>query len=150
MLRIFIGWDQREPIAYDVAKFSLEKRASIPVDVPPIKLEDLVERSLYARGRPACLHRVHLFALLHAVARRLQGLGAVLRLRFPVLRRCRRAAAISGRHVKAVYCVQHDYRPKERVKMDGKVQTTYPRKNWSSFMLFNCEHPSTQPVDARR
>jgi hypothetical protein len=30
--------------------------------------------------------------------------------------------------------------------MDGKVQTNYPRKNWSSFMLFNCEHPSTKTL----
>ena len=43
---------------------------------------------------------------------------------------------------KAVQCVQHDYTPKETTKMDGAVQTAYPRKNWSSLMLFNCEHPS--------
>jgi hypothetical protein len=29
--RVFIGWDSREPIAYDVARHSLLKRASIPV-----------------------------------------------------------------------------------------------------------------------
>jgi hypothetical protein len=45
---------------------------------------------------------------------------------------------------KAIYCVQHDYRPKETVKMDGAVQTTYPRKNWSSLMLFNCDRPSVR------
>lgn len=47
---------------------------------------------------------------------------------------------------KAVLCAQHDYQPKDAVKMDGKIQTAYPRKNWSSFMLFNCEHPSTQKL----
>jgi hypothetical protein len=45
---------------------------------------------------------------------------------------------------KAVMCVQHDYVPKEATKMDGQVQTVYPRKNWSSCMFFNCDHPSTQ------
>jgi hypothetical protein len=40
--------------------------------------------------------------------------------------------------------VQHDYRPTEKTKMDGAVQTVYPRKNWSSLMLFNCEHPSVR------
>ena len=54
MLRIFIGWDQREPIAYDVAKHSIEKRASVPVDVQPIKLQDLV-----ARGVANTLRRDH-------------------------------------------------------------------------------------------
>ena len=33
---------------------------------------------------------------------------------------------------------QHDYNPTETVKMGGKVQTQYPRKNWSSLMLMNC------------
>ena len=42
----------------------------------------------------------------------------------------------------AVMCVQHDYTPKEGIKMDGQKQTIYPRKNWSSVMLFNCAHPS--------
>ena len=36
-----------------------------------------------------------------------------------------------------VSCVQHDYVPKQQTKMDGKVQHQYPRKNWSSFMVFN-------------
>jgi hypothetical protein len=30
--------------------------------------------------------------------------------------------------------------------MDGVPQTAYPRKNWSSFMLMNCSHPSTQQL----
>ncbi len=44
----------------------------------------------------------------------------------------------------AVQCVQHDYRPSESTKMDGKTQTHYPRKNWSSLMLFNCVHADTR------
>ena len=30
--------------------------------------------------------------------------------------------------------------------MDGAVQTVYPRKNWSSLMLFNCDHPSVRAL----
>ena len=30
--------------------------------------------------------------------------------------------------------------------MDGKVQSTYPRKNWSSFMIFNCDHPDVRAL----
>jgi hypothetical protein len=37
----------------------------------------------------------------------------------------------------AVYVCQHDYTPKDASKFLGAVQTTYPRKNWSSFMLFD-------------
>ena len=38
----------------------------------------------------------------------------------------------------ALRVVQHDYRPTATTKMDGKAQTVYPRKNWSSLMLMNC------------
>jgi len=48
--RIYIGWDKREPIAYDVAESSLQRNESIPVSVEPIKLDDLVKKGLYTRG----------------------------------------------------------------------------------------------------
>ncbi len=51
---------------------------------------------------------------------------------------------------KAFYCVQHDYQPKGGVKMDGKVQTSYPRKNWSSCMLFNRERKLTPELINRQ
>ena len=44
--RIFIGWDQREPEAYEVARFSLERHASIPVEVSAIKLDELKARGI--------------------------------------------------------------------------------------------------------
>lgn len=45
---------------------------------------------------------------------------------------------------KAVMCVHHDYAPPEDKKMDGQMQTLYRRKNWSSLMLFNNEHPKNR------
>ena len=44
----------------------------------------------------------------------------------------------------AISCVQHDYAPRNTTKMDGLAQTSYPRKNWSSLMVFNCEHIDTK------
>ncbi|KAL4196273.1 hypothetical protein AMTRI_Chr04g245330 [Amborella trichopoda] len=38
----------------------------------------------------------------------------------------------------AIMCVKHEYTQKESTKMDGIVQTVYPRKNWSSIVLYNC------------
>jgi len=32
------------------------------------------------------------------------------------------------------------------VKMDGQAQTKYARKNWSSMMLFNCDHPANKAL----
>ncbi len=44
----------------------------------------------------------------------------------------------------AVMCVKHDYRPNKKTKMNGKTQNLYPRKNWSSMVLWNNEHPSNK------
>lgn len=40
----------------------------------------------------------------------------------------------------ALLVVKHDHRPFEITKMDGQVQVTYPRKNWSSLILWNLHH----------
>lgn len=47
---------------------------------------------------------------------------------------------------KAVYCVHHKHEPKNSTKMDGQVQTAYSRKNWTSFILFNADHPSNKSL----
>lgn len=42
----------------------------------------------------------------------------------------------------AIQCVKHNYNPSKTIKMDGQIQQNYNKKNWSSFMLWNCSHPS--------
>lgn len=44
----------------------------------------------------------------------------------------------------AVMVVKHDYAPTQATKMNGQLQQLYARKNWSSVMLFNCDHPSNK------
>jgi len=42
----------------------------------------------------------------------------------------------------ALICVKHDYNPTESTKLAGVSQDPYPRKNWSSMILYNCGHPA--------
>ncbi len=42
----------------------------------------------------------------------------------------------------ALWCVQHGHLEAEGTKMDGQIQLPYARKNWSSVMVFNCDHPA--------
>lgn len=45
----------------------------------------------------------------------------------------------------AAMCVKHNHIPPfDAVKMDGREQLRYYRKNWSSFVLWNCSHPSNK------
>ena len=45
---------------------------------------------------------------------------------------------------KACMVVKHDYTPRAQVKMIGELQSAYARKNWSSVVLWNCDHPKTK------
>jgi hypothetical protein len=144
--RIFIGWDKREPIAYDVAKFSLERRASIPIDVKPIKIDELRERKLYWREQdPLASTEFTYSRFLTPALADYCGWALFCDCDFLFLADIAGLVKYAFGDV-AVYCVQHDYHPTEMTKMDGAVQTVYPRKNWSSLMLFNCSHPSVRKL----
>ncbi len=45
---------------------------------------------------------------------------------------------------KAVLVVKHDYQTKLTTKYLGAKNENYPRKNWSSVILWNCGHPANQ------
>lgn len=153
-LRVFMGWDDRERDAYRVAEASMHRRASVPLDVQPIVLNDVQVRGLYSRPtetRDGKLYDViseHPMATEFAISRflvpHLAGYeGWALFVDCDVLAVADLAelfALADDRY--AVMCVQHDYRPAEGTKMDAQVQTAYQRKNWSSVILWNCAHPA--------
>ena len=47
----------------------------------------------------------------------------------------------------AVMCVKHNYNPEEGIKMDGMLQQNYNKKLWSSFVLYNLDHPVNDRLD---
>ena len=44
----------------------------------------------------------------------------------------------------AVQVVKHDYKTKFPIKYLGSKNEDYPKKNWSSVILYNCEHPKNK------
>lgn len=51
----------------------------------------------------------------------------------------------------AVMCVKHNHNPNANTqKMDGREQQKYYRKNWSSFVLWNCSHPANANLTEER
>lgn len=50
----------------------------------------------------------------------------------------------------AVMCVKHNHIPVDGQKMDGREQLRYFRKNWSSFVLWNCGHPCNKAITKER
>ena len=145
-LRVFIGWDSREEIAYEVAKKSLLEHASIKVDVRPIKLPELVTSKVYTRDvDPLATTEFTYSRFFVPYLAKYEGWALFCDCDFLFFSDVAQLLKYQDSK-KALYCVKHDYTPKESTKMDGKPQTVYPRKNWSSFMLFNCAHPSTRQL----
>jgi hypothetical protein len=54
---------------------------------------------------------------------------------------------VKGQPDKAVYVVKHTYEPRDDIKYLNKVQYKYPRKNWSSVVLWNCGHKKNRLVN---
>jgi len=120
------------------------RRASVAVEVIPIKLDELRARGLYRRDSdPLASTEFTYSRFLTPALAGFKGWALFCDCDFLWLADVAELRAFTQSD-KAVYCVQHDYRPTETTKMDGAVQTVYPRKNWSSLMLFNCEHGSVR------
>lgn len=145
-LKIFIGWDSREDIAYQVAKYSIEDRASVPVEIIPLKQKLLRKEGLYTRAVDTMASTEFTFTrFLIPELMEFDGWALFIDCDFVALADVKLLFdQIDDKY--AVMCAHHDYTPKETVKMDGQVQHMYPRKNWSSMMLVNCGHPSNQAL----
>jgi lipopolysaccharide biosynthesis glycosyltransferase len=158
---IYIGYDPREEVAFQVARGSLIHHLRSHVPVHKLHLGVLQETGLYRRPTERRNGR-----LIDTLSARSDYDGSIstehanARFLVPFLAKEGWALFMDGDILVrsdiselfenldptiALYCVKHDYSPRNKRKMDGQVQTKYDRKNWSSFMLINCSHPANQP-----
>jgi lipopolysaccharide biosynthesis glycosyltransferase len=145
-LKIFIGYDSREDIAYQTAKLSIEKHASVPVEIIPLKLKWLKKSGVYTRPVDKLASTEFTFTrFLIPHLTEFKGWALFIDCDFIFLEDVAKLFA-KTKDEYAVMCAQHDYTPAEGTKMDGQQQHQYPRKNWSSMMMINCSHPSNAVV----
>lgn len=146
-LAIYIGYDSREPVAFHVCAHSILQHASAPVAIIPLVQSQLRAAGLYTRERGAT--EATEFSMTRFLVPYLSGYEGLsvfmdcdMVVQADIHQLAREHAANialweARNHTQpAVSVCQHDYVPKEAIKMDGQVQTTYPRKNWSSLMVF--------------
>jgi hypothetical protein len=144
-LKIFVGWDAREDIAWKVCRHSILRRTNPnKVTVTPLIQSVLRAEGLY--NRPIDTKAATEFSLTRFLTPHLAGDAD-----YAIFVDCDFLFLTDIRDVlkeidpsKAVSVVKHDYQPTEQTKMDGCVQYAYPRKNWSSFIVFNCAHPAVK------
>ena len=135
LIRIFIGFDPRETVAYHVLARSIQARASVPVAIAPLALSQL--RLVLTRERHALQSTD--FSFSRFLTPYLSGYsGWSLFMDCDMLMRDDVLRLWDLRDERyAVQVVKHDHRPRETTKFLGATQTAYSKKNWSSVMLFN-------------
>lgn len=135
---IFIGVDPRERAATNVLIDSLTQNSSTPLAITPMLTPQLEKQGLYWRERDP--KQATAFSFSRFLVPHLMGYqGWAIFMDCDMLARGDIAELWALRDEQyAVMCVQHVHEPIETVKFLGEPQTSYPKKNWSSLMLFNC------------
>ena len=137
MINLFVGFDPREAVAYHVFCNSIIQNTSVPVQITPLALSQLQEfnethddRSndfVYSRFLTPYLSDFKGWTIFADGDMICQGdLKELIDMADPS---------------KAVMVVKHDYQTKATQKYLGNINENYPRKNWSSVILWNCDHP---------
>lgn len=136
MIRLTVGFDQRESVAYHTFVQSIVDCTSQPVSITPLVLsalpgyqethKDGSNTFIYSRFLTPWLMNFDgwaIFADGDMICRAdLEELWSLRDERY------------------AVMVVKHDYQTKATRKYLGNKNENYPRKNWSSLVLWNCGH----------
>ncbi|HET6266059.1 MAG TPA: glycosyltransferase [Usitatibacter sp.] len=141
MIRVFIGYDAVEAVAFSVLAHSINVRASQPVQIAPVMLDQL--QGVYRRERNPLQSTE--FSFSRFLVPWLCGFeGWAVFMDCDMLVREDIAELWKLRDERyAVQVVKHMHVPKEETKFLGAVQTKYEKKNWSSVMLMNCAKCTT-------
>jgi lipopolysaccharide biosynthesis glycosyltransferase len=142
-MKVFVGYDTREDIAYQVCKHSIISKQPI-ADVKPIKQQELRDSGWYTRPVDKLASTEFTFTRFLIPELTNFDSWALFIDCDTILTTDIKKLFDQADSRYAVMCVQHDYTVKEKFKMDGQKQTFYPRKNWSSVVLWNCGHPSNK------
>ena len=136
-IKIVVGFDQREAIAYHTFSQSVLEKSSLPVLFLPLSINTLKgykethnDKSndfVYSRFLTPYLNNFLGWAIFADGDMVCQSdIKELWDLRD---------------ETKALQVVMHDYKTKFNQKYLGNTNENYPRKNWSSLILWNCSHP---------
>jgi len=131
---IFIGYDPREAIAYHTCANSIIRHASQPVTIVPLALnllDDYCETHTDGSN--------HFIYSRFLVPHLMEFAGHAIFMDGDMIV-CGDIAELWDMRdpYKDVQVVKHDYKTRMTTKYLGSKNEDYPRKNWSSVILWNC------------
>ena len=134
MIPVFIGYDPREAIAFHVCANSIIRHSSQPVQIIPVALNLFREYTeTHTDGSNHFIYTRFLVPYL------MKWQGHAIFIDGDMIVRDDIARLWELRdHSKDVQVVKHDYKTRMPIKYLGSKNEDYPRKNWSSVILWNC------------
>jgi hypothetical protein len=146
IIKVFIGYDPVESTAWHTMAHSILDRSSTPVALIPVNVKNL--HGIYSRPRDQKQSNEFSFSrFLVPFLCNYQG--------YAIFFDCDMLLKVDINKIfdeinrqpgKALYVVKHDYEPKNDIKYLNAIQYKYPRKNWSSVVLWDCSHPANNIV----
>lgn len=135
MIKIFIGFDHKEIIAYNVLQHSINARATLPISITPININHI--KNIFTRERNNLQSTEFSFSrFLVPYLCNYEGWAIFMDCDMMVIDDIKNLWDLRDDKY-AVMCVKHEHKPKEDIKFLNQVQTQYEKKNWSSVMLLN-------------
>ena len=149
VFKVFIGFDSTnygQELAFEVCKKSILKH-NPDVEVHKLVRKDLIDQGLFWREDNTGVTEFTYTRFLVPYLCNYEGHAIFCDSDFLWFEDVANVFNKYADPEKAVSCVKHKYtKCNANQKMDGRPQEYYPRKNWSSMMLFNCAHPSTKKL----
>lgn len=145
MLHMFIGFDPREAVAYHVCSNSALRHASKPLAITPLSLNNL---SAYNETHEDGSNQFIYSRFLIPELMDYQGWALFIDGDMILREDVNELFALRDES-KAVMCVKHNYQTRAATKYLGARNDNYPRKNWSSVVLWNCGHPSNRALTSK-
>lgn len=135
MIHVYIGYDTRETVAFNVLSHSIHSRASQPVAIAPLMLSQL--QGVFTRDRHPLQSTDFSFSrFLTPYLSDYRDWSIFMDCDMLMLDDIVKLWNLRDDRY-AVMVVKHQYEPRETTKFLGQPQTTYAKKNWSSVILFN-------------
>ena len=139
-LTLVVGFDQREAVAYHTFCQSVLEKSTIPVQFIPLASNSLY---FYKETHKDGSNRFIYSRFLTPYLCGFQGFAVFADGDMVCNSDIAELAALFDSS-KAVQVVKHDYKTKREIKYLSNKNENYPRKNWSSLVVFNCEHPANK------
>lgn len=155
-MRVLVGYEQREARSFRLALASARRRGydAQPLYEDRLRASGMLYRPTDTRGQMWDFNSSAPQSTSFAIARFFTPLlahsGWCLFVDCDVvfLRDAAELVALADPQY-AVMVVKHQVGNVGGEKMDGQVQTAYPRKLWSSVMLWNLDHPANRRLNVQ-